>query len=216
MINNHQGATLYRGICEVEKKEEVKNHILENHGDFFPNGKVFQKRKEGEFVYANIFELSDYWLNYWTDEQPCLHCGAIRTNLESKNQGVSTNFCSIECKNKYSELVSIAEDRECSSKKSYIYKITHKKSGKCYIGKTINHFIWRWWNHLKANTGTKFHEFLSEVDPEELTFEVLETLEGCSNEEILKKETEYIIKYDSINNGFNSMVSNKKVEYEIS
>ena len=41
-------------------------------------------------------------------------------------------------------------------------------------------------------------------------FEVLEELPSFMNDsDILKKESEYIIKYDSIKNGFNTVISNK-------
>lgn len=212
MINNQSKETLFTGICDKESKREAINQILKNHVNFFPDGKLFQKRKDGQFVYVNIFELTGYWENHWTELIECPNCGKEATRIERKNYGVYERFCSESCREEYIQLVPLeSDDRIHIRGISYIYRITQKSTNMSYIGKTVNHPIWRWWQHLKANTGTKFHEELKDIPLNDLTFEVLEVLTEKNNAEILEIESKYILKFDTINSGFNSVISNKQV-----
>ncbi|WP_159641842.1 GIY-YIG nuclease family protein [Erysipelothrix anatis] len=212
MINSHSKETLFTGICEGVSKKEAVDHILENNQHFFPDGKLFQKRKEGQFVYVNIFELNEYWENHWTELIKCPNCGSESTRIERKNYGVYGRYCSEACSDEHIQLISIEPDnRTYINGTSYIYRITQTSTNKSYIGKTVNHPIWRWWQHLKANTGTKFHEELKDIPLNDLTFEVLEVLTEKTNTEILEIESKYILKFDTINSGFNSVISNNQV-----
>lgn len=210
MINSQNKETLIRGIVDAEDKKEVKKYILEKHGDFFPNGQLFQKRKAHEIVYVNIFELSDSWLSYWTAEMRCHFCEKfITTKIESRNMGGYIRFCSDECESEHSKYVEITDDESHKYQKAYIYKITQISTNKCYIAKTVNHFIWRWWQHLKVNSTTKFHEFLRNADINDIKFEVLEVLSHYTDELVFQRETFWIIENDSIDNGFNTVIPSK-------
>lgn len=91
----------------------------------------------------------------------------------------------------------------------FIYKITEKSTNKSYIGKTRNAPVWRWWNHLKTNV-SPFGLKLRNTPLSNWTFEVLEELPcDTSNENVLLIESKYMLQYDSIKNGFNSVISNK-------
>ena len=92
---------------------------------------------------------------------------------------------------------------------NYIYKITEKETGKCYVGKTRNAPFFRWWNHLKHST-SPFGLYFQKTKLSGWTFEVLEELpSNISDTEVFKIESSYIAKLDSIKNGFNSVSSNK-------
>lgn len=209
MIRSTCGYTIERVIIEAKSKEEVKEEILKEYCDFFPNRKVYQKRKDKEFVYCLIYELNEYWNEYWCKKSACPICGKETSALERANMGIRSQYCSSTCEIKAKEL-SIIQD--ISSNQIYIYRITQKSSGKCYIGKTKKLFIWRWEEHLKGDTGTKFHEELKKIKINDLTFEVLEVLpKGMDDKDVFKIESEYIKQFDSINNGFNTLISNKDV-----
>ena len=80
-----------------------------------------------------------------------------------------------------------------------IYKYTNKINNKSYIGqsKDINK---RYKEHLNNKASKNFDQILQKEGIENFTFEILEL---CKEEDLNKKENEYILKYDSINNGYN-------------
>ncbi len=81
--------------------------------------------------------------------------------------------------------------------------------GEGYIGKTRNAPFWRWWNHL-THSGSSFGAYLRQTKLSEWTFEVLEELPAeTSDTEVFRIESEYMVKYNSIGNGFNSLISCK-------
>lgn len=91
----------------------------------------------------------------------------------------------------------------------YIYKITEKSSWKCYVWQTRQEPFFRWWQHLQ-HSSSPFGLYLRTTKLDEWTFEVLEHFESSSNVlDILEIESGYIRKFDSINNGFNSVISKK-------
>ena len=95
---------------------------------------------------------------------------------------------------------------------NYIYKITEKSTNKSYIGKTRNAPFFRWWNHL-TKSNSPFGKYLKETKLSDWTFEVIEILPANLNDsDIFKIESSYILKYDTINNGFNMVLSNKNAE----
>lgn len=95
---------------------------------------------------------------------------------------------------------------------TYIYKITEKSTGKCYIGKTRNAPVWRWWQHLTSSS-SPFGIYLRQTDLKNWTFEVLDELHPSINDQdVFKIESQYILDYSSIENGFNVMVSSKNAE----
>jgi group I intron endonuclease len=87
----------------------------------------------------------------------------------------------------------------------HIYKWTHKKTGKCYIGQSIQAPNQRRLEHINDSKHTTktyhFHNALRKYEIEEFLWEVIDT--ANSLEELNLLEEKYVIQYDSINNGYN-------------
>lgn len=99
--------------------------------------------------------------------------------------------------------------------KGYIYKVTNRKNNLCYIGQSYKCANSRYREHwAEANNGwskTKFHCALREYDITNWIFEVLffeEKQESESEDDFYSRltdiEGEYIIKFNSFKNGYNS------------
>lgn len=87
----------------------------------------------------------------------------------------------------------------------YIYKFTHIKTGRSYIGQTIQDPNRRRLEHIADSRYTTktyhFHNALKKYGVDSFLFEVI--AEAASLEELNLLEEKYIQEYDSINNGFN-------------
>lgn len=236
-------------LVYAKDKKAVKDMLLQKYPQFFQNNKIYEKetRDEAQFFYVLIYplyqhEIDDIKAGQWT----CSGCGQVHENrYVSKPKiynkiGVNYPFCGVDYSNpEYSQQDrdkclrlfqgkinpnhDLGDDMAYVKPDSltYIYKVTEKETGKCYIGKTKNEPFFRWWNHLKHST-SPFGVYLRNTSIENWTFEVLETIPAVyNNSQILEKESLYIIKYDSIKNGFNTLISNKdallvSVESELS
>lgn len=90
---------------------------------------------------------------------------------------------------------------------SGIYKITNKKTNEVYIGQAQD-IGYRWKQHLSIIDNNQLHILLQE-DPTLFCFEILEL---CPNDsEILdKRESFWIAKYNSIQNGYNKTTGGTK------
>lgn len=103
----------------------------------------------------------------------------------------------------------------------YIYKITNKNTGKCYIGQSSTDYFNRWSAHLTAANHpsgsqyrTKFYSALRESNIEDWAFEVVETikhydhncerLDDTHKQIINKRERHYIKSFNSFRDGYNS------------
>ena len=86
-----------------------------------------------------------------------------------------------------------------------IYKAQNIENGCVYIGATSSSINQRKLDHLeRANRGdsNKFQEAISTFGAGAFKWEQIDT--ASSNDELAQKEKEYIIKYDSKENGYNS------------
>jgi group I intron endonuclease len=87
----------------------------------------------------------------------------------------------------------------------HIYKFTHLESGRCYIGQTIQDPNHRRLEHISgsrtSNRTYHFHNALRKYGVDAFSFEVI--AEACSMEELNNLEEEYVLKFNSIENGFN-------------
>lgn len=87
-----------------------------------------------------------------------------------------------------------------------IYKIENAKTKKVYIGSS-NNIESRFKQHIKMLESNKHHSvklqrsYNKTIDKSVFKFSVIEELESTSG--LLEVEQEYIIKYDSLNNGYN-------------
>lgn len=215
-------------MIEAESKEEVKKIVKSEYPQFFQLGKVYQKetKDEAQFFYVVIDKLSNWQLERikqgaWT----CDHCGTEHENRYVSRPRYTRKppfqdllFCDNgdRCLNDYKEEyykdVELPDDEYHvkSDSLNYIYKCTEKSTGKSYVGKTRNAPFFRWWNHL-THSSSPFGMYLRTTKLSDWTFEVLEELpSNVKDSEVLRIESEYILKYDCLNNGFNSIISNKK------
>ena len=229
---------IYEKLIYAKDKKDVKKILMERYPQFFPENKVYEKesvKNPNQIFYVLIYPLREFEIILMNEgEWVCSGCGQKYENKylnPPKNYtkiGKDYNFCNYYekgrdpnidpdiCLNLFKGKVEengieppdnmmFVNSDSCS----YIYKVTEKATGKSYIGKTKNAPFFRWWEHLK-HSRSPFGLHLRNTDLKEWTFEVLETLQPYIKEkEILRIESEYILKYDSINNGYNSVISNK-------
>ncbi|WP_412464231.1 GIY-YIG nuclease family protein [Flavobacterium mekongense] len=225
-------------LIKAKDTAEARKIMGERYPQFFPTGKVYSKetKDDAQFFYVLVYPLYQFEINQ-IEEGPwkCDFCGHIHENKYISRPLISRKFegkifCSNDYKNRndvinpdcyenfkkeyYKENngLEIPDDLNFINVDSlnYIYKITEKSTGKCYIGKTRNAPFFRWWNHLK-HSSSPFGLYFRNTMLSLWTFEVLEELpSNIPDSEVFKIETKYIQKFDSINNGFNSVISNKK------
>ena len=92
-----------------------------------------------------------------------------------------------------------------------VYKATCLLDNKVYIGITKKTLQERINEHEKSskNPKYKFHKSIKKFGKDNFQWVIIDT--GTTYKELLEKETNYIIKYNSIDNGFNTMIkSNDK------
>lgn len=212
-------------IVYANDKAEVKEYLKVKYPQFFQNGKVYEKetKDQAQFFYVIIYPLYNHEIELINKgEWTCSYCNQVHENeyisRPRKNErlyGSDVMFCRTECmdnytKNKYVG-VEFPDDNLYIKVDSptYIYKCTEKKTGKSYIGKTRNAPFWRWWNHL-TKSKSPFGNYLRSTKLSDWTFEVLEELpSNMSDTDVFMIESKYIVQYDSLANGFNTVISNK-------
>ncbi len=216
-------------LIYAKSKEDVKRVLKQMYPQFFPNNKVYSRetKDKAQFFYVLIYEL-DYWeiKQLKSGRWSCSHCQREFENMYIKKcyqpicqQDYNKLFCDRQCYERY-KIASVRTDVELldnpnyikESNPNYIYKITEKVTGKCYIGKTKNAPFFRWWEHL-THSSSPFGLYLSSTPLANWNFEIIEELPAnVSDEIVFQTETKYIKKYNSIENGFNKVVSYKKQE----
>lgn len=98
-----------------------------------------------------------------------------------------------------------------------IYIIKNKINSKVYIGECKN-FYKRYGRHLsqlKSNKhfNIKLQNFVNKYGIDSLEFDILEELPNSNSSERIDKEIEYIVKYNSINNGFNIIKDSRTMSH---
>lgn len=224
-------------LVYAKDKKAVKEMLLNKYPQFFPNNKIYEKETKdvAQFFYVLIYPLYQYEIDdveagQWT----CSGCGQNHENRYISKPKIYSQIGDnyLFCGTDYSRPDYSQQERDRCLKLfrgkvnpghelpdnmtyvkpdslTYIYKVTEKETGKCYIGKTNNQPFFRWFEHIKHST-SPFGVYLRNTPIENWTFEVLETIPAVySNSQILEKESLHIIKHDSIKNGFNMLISNK-------
>lgn len=208
-----------------ESKDAVKQQILSDYPQFFQNNKIYEKetKDKAQFFYVVIYELFNWELEMLNSGPwECSHCGHVHDNefdikpvtvkLFPEHKFCNYDTCFQSYKKKMFENIEMPDDMHHIDENSlnYIYKITEKKTDKCYIGKTRNAPFFRWWNHL-TKSSSPFGLILQKSKLSDWVFEVLEELPIETTEsDVFKIESEYMIKFDSIKNGYNTTISNKE------
>ena len=213
---------LTQGIIEVKNKKEVVKYLEKEYPEYFDGNKVCQKlsKKTEQIVFVSIYELDNYWSNYWKQEVECMICHKKIPLIQIKNHLGNINIkkftCCAECEEKRKERADNEVDEYWNDRclYFYIYKITNKINGKVYIGYTEREPIFRWWEHFKHSL-LPIGQALKSFGIKSFTFEVLEKHLKTDKtiEEMHDIETNYITQYGSIVDGYNCMVS-KKSDYE--
>lgn len=227
-------------LIEANDKNEVKDFLKTKYPQFFQNGKIYEKETSkdiAQFFYVVIFELYNHEINLINEGQwSCEYCKQVYENKYIHRPLISRKYADkVFCSNSYkSGNDEIIESLSCyerwkkevafkdvdlpddlnyinTDSLNYIYKITEKNTNKCYVGKTRNAPFFRWWNHLK-HSNSPFGLYLQKSKLSDWSFEVLEELpSNIEDKEVFRIESNYINKFDSIKNGFNTVISNKNV-----
>ena len=85
--------------------------------------------------------------------------------------------------------------------------------GKSYIGSTDD--IKKRQEEHKTNSTNKFGRAIKNIGLDKFEFEILEKVNYYNRTELYDIENNYIIKYDSVNNGFNSRRNVKTEQVDI-
>ena len=220
-------------LIEAKDNAEVKSILLERYPQFFPNGKVYSKetKDQAQFFYVLVYPLYDYEKQQIDKgEWKCAACGHVHANtyvnrprFNERMFGLDVLFCKSDddyCMKEFikskNDGIEIPDDMNYvkTDSPNYIYKCTEKSTNKCYIGKTRNAPFFRWWNHLQHSV-SPFGIYLRQTKLSDWSFEVLDVLpSNIPDSEVFKIESTYIQKFNSINDGFNSLISNKSVKEE--
>lgn len=208
-------------LIESKDKKGVMDFLLNKYPQFFPNGKIYSRetKDQSQFFYVVIFELYSSEVSSHKETWKCSHCQQEYNSkylhkpvIKYYNENLyfcNNDLCADEFKKEYYKQNEIPDDKKyINNDICYIYKITEKGSGKCYIGKTANAPFFRWWNHL-THSGSPFGIYFRQSNLTNWTFEVLDILENKNDSEVFEIESNYIKIHDSIANGFNTLISKK-------
>lgn len=217
---------IHEPCIEAADKSEVKRIMVNRYPQFFQNGKIYEKetKDQAQFFYCLIYPLYEHEIRQINEgEWCCDSCSQKHENAYVSRPRISDRlypglkFCGQECLDYYWSNQNIGgelqDDKNYITKDSpqYIYVITEKDSGMKYVGKTRNAPFFRWWNHLKHST-TPFATKLRNSKLSDWTFEVIDVLPpNLPNSDVLAIESRRMIEFDSITNGFNTVISNKTV-----
>ncbi len=198
-------------IYEAEDKEQVKSLLLSDCSDFMV--KVRQKRTANmppeEKYITTIFELNESWLDIWTKKHTCIECKNDYTKLEKaqmQSRGMG-EFCSEECYRQH----NVRFEAPSSYDNGAVYMITHLPTGQRYIGVTIRWILQRWWEHMKATSGSPLHQLILQDGIEAFTFQILHRFKP-SELDPYQIESKYISEYNAKEAGLNAVDGHKVKE----
>ena len=211
---------IFSGRVSAVDKKQAKSIIDDEYGRSFPLRVLAKDLDSNEFL-LNIEEIApESHIARLFDVRECKQCGTTYRVIDKYNdhncQYKGFDYCSQSCKEsayKIEAFVRNAENVLSGRSTPIIYKITNKRTGKCYIGKTTQVFTLRWYQHFFHAGDNKFHTEIKTCDVTEWTFEVQEIviipddIKQFSDAEsfITSRERHWINFFDSINNGYNSI-----------
>jgi hypothetical protein len=209
---------LFTGKIEAENKKEARKKLEEELGRDLPQRVIKEKFYLNDFL-LKLEEIkeNDYHTKRLFEPVECKHCKKqfkVIEKYQHGNPGGGQTFCSNGCKEDFGniEYMRKMDGTNYYGDQPVIYKITNKKTAKCYIGKTTQIFTLRWYQHFYHPTTSKFHEEIKNSSISDWLFEVVEVISISKDmndrqqieELVISKEREYIEKHNSILEGYNS------------
>jgi hypothetical protein len=211
---------IFSGKVSAIDRKSAKLIIDEEYGKVFPLRVLSKDIDSNEYLLAitEITENSGH-ARLFTPRK-CMICESEFRIIDKYNDhncfNKGSEYCSDECKKEASMLSTVKwnEDNVMNGKHiPVIYKITNKKTGLSYIGKTTQAFTFRWYQHFFQLGDTKFHREIKETEISDWTFEVIEvvkipeTINNYSEADkyIFERERSWINHHDSVKNGYNSI-----------
>ena len=208
---------LFVGKVEAEDKKIAKALIDEEYGRAFPTRVMAKDLASNEFL-LHIKEIApdDHHTRRLFEAMTCKQCGQQFKMIEKygvNDTGGGYDFCNRKCADEFN--CTNANPVSEGFNLPVIYRITNKRTGLSYIGKTRQVFTLRWYQHFFQTTDTKFHEAIKETPVTEWTFEVLEVVliteefrgKGMTeiDRHICARERHYIAQFNSVENGYNTV-----------
>lgn len=214
----------------IAKSKKDAKLLLEKKFNKILKEKVFKEDIKTEYYLLDIEEINSFshkWRFYKT--RVCKECGNDFKLIDFYNIGVHhktyDDFCSDSCNQKYiianTDPNSVSYDflnpSYSTSVKSFIYKIENKTTGKIYIGQTSQVFTLRWYQHFYSKKSqSKFHKAIKESNFTDWVFSIIETFNASeiTTAYLLKRESYWIDYYNSVENGYNTLISKKLLDDE--
>jgi hypothetical protein len=227
------------GKISAKNAKDARNQLSEEHGSKLAGRRPKETDGATYPFFVTLTEMTEETphLHDLFKLQTCLHetCDAQFRVIDKYNDHACSDkgkdFCSRSCRelhrNANRSLVSHNHIGGIGAKEAVIYRITHKQSGKCYIGKTAQIVTLRWYQHLYQPSDNKFHQALKSSNLVDWSFEVIEKIpftnvvkqgddsflahdrlkdtERAWTRLVAEREQHWISHYDSISNGFNSV-----------
>jgi len=199
------------GQITAGSTKEARQILESEYGVKLPGA----KGKSDTVLLCTLIDMENKpYLRQRFDVRICTQCGKEYTLNEKYllNAGGNREHCSSDCSldERNTKGVEVYVNSELNGiHEAVIYKITNKKTGLCYIGKTTQAFTLRWYQHFYQSCGTKFHSAIKEYGLDCWTFEVIEIVGDRRTPVsiILERESFWIKHFNSINNGYNSVIS---------
>jgi len=98
-------------------------------------------------------------------------------------------------------------EAECKLQEGFIYKIVNQLTNKLYIGSTKTSIEQRYQEHIKSLDGSPLHSDIQELGHQNFIIELVEKVPYIDDEQLLIAETANIIKFNSIEAGYNTKLS---------
>ncbi len=203
----HDASHIYSGYVEAEDKKSAKKLLDE---EFQTKLKEKIIRKEGAELPAyrlHLVPTEPQHEEFFLTERTCTVCTEKYTILVQRNLGeyASKETCSNTCRIHKRPKVPEYFDSLDGYHKPVIYRISNKRTGLSYIGKTKQPFTLRWWQHFFHPTESKFHKAIQNSSIEDWVFEIAETMDPkATDQEIAAREQFWINVHDALDFGYNS------------
>lgn len=215
---------IWSDFIEAENRKQAHELINEQYNKQFPTRVLSEDLASNEFL-LTIKEVKPddkhtLSLNeVRTCKNPsCGHQYRIIEKYQLGDTGGGHDYCSYKCSKEAHQFEFYTSDTSTVTHYPVIYKITHKETGKCYIGQTTQPFTLRWYQHFFQGSETKFHQVIRATSIKDWNFEVIEVIDAKLlnlnsaaelKEYIDGRERYYIVLFDSVEEGYNTIGKDK-------